>query len=116
MFEWICAVGTSLLLGFNFFSGRFDCNSAEDWLNSSEICESYVGSRYKNFLMKFINERVHGKYFTKNEFMSELYNEFESKFFEDSYEEFLKDEFISAFLNHMKISTNTQHATSLLDV
>lgn len=116
MFEWICAVGTSLLLSFNFFPGRFDCSSAEDWLYSGEICESYVGSRYRNFLVKFINENVHGKDFTKNEFMVELYNEFESKFFEDSYEEFLKDEFVSAFLNHMKISPNTQSATSLLGV
>lgn len=48
--------------------------------------------------------------------MAKLYNEFESKFFEDSYEEFLKDEFVSAFLNHMKISPNVQFATSLSDV
>lgn len=116
MFEWICAVGTSLLLSFNFFPGRFDCNSAEDWLNSGETCESYVGSRYRNFIVKFINENVHGKNFTKNEFMAELYNEFESKFFEDSYEEFLKDEFVSAFLNHMKISPNVQFTASLSDV
>ena len=100
MFEWICAVGTSLLLSFNFFSGRFDCNSAEDWLNSGETCESYVGSRYRNFIVKFINENVHGKNFTKNEFMAE----------------FLKDEFVSAFLNHMKISPNVQFTASLSDV
>lgn len=115
MFEWICAVSTSLLLSFNFFSGRFDCNSAEDWLNSGETCESYVGSKYENFLAKFI-ERVHDKDFTKIEFMAKRCEEFESNFPKDSYEEFFKDEFISAFLNHMKISPNVQFATSLSDV
>ncbi len=116
MFEWICAVGTSLLLSFNFFSDRFDCNSAKRWINSEEVCECYTGSKYRSFIVKFINEHIQDKSFTKNEFMAELYNEFESKFFEDSYEDFLKDEFVSAFLNHMRISTNKQSATSLLDV
>lgn len=116
MFEWICAVGTSLLLSFNFFYGRFDCDSAEDWLNSSEICESYAGSRYGNFLFNFIKENVHGKNFTKNEFMAKLCEKFESNFPKDSYEEFFKDEFISAFLNHMKISPNVQFTASLSDV
>lgn len=48
--------------------------------------------------------------------MAKLCEKFESNFSKDSYEEFFKDEFISAFLNHMKIFPNTQPATSLLDV
>ena len=56
------------------------------------------------------------KILQKNEFMAKLCEEFESNFPKDSYEEFFKDEFVSAFLNHMKISPNVQFAASLLDV
>ena len=48
--------------------------------------------------------------------MVKLREKFELNFPEDSYEEFFKDEFISAFLNHMKISPNVQFTASLSDV